>query len=172
MEKNIVQEREPTLYMLIGVPASGKSFWYKTNVGDITKDLGKVILLSTDNIIERIGYTYNMTYDELFHSSIGMAQTVMANKLVNAKKFRNNIIWDQTNLTVKSRAKKLAKLPEYKKIAVYFKTPETKVHDARLDSRVVENCCKTIPRPILKKMIHSLEEPSLDEGFDSIIVAE
>jgi predicted kinase len=76
-----------------------------------------------------------------------------------------DVVWDQTNLTPKSRKSKLAMVPDhYKKIAVVFQTPEAAEWQRRLDSRPG----KSIPQNILMGMASSMQMPGPDEGFDSI----
>ena len=77
------------------------------------------------------------------------------------------MIWDQTNITAKTRMKKLAKVPSfYEKIAVYFNTPP----EAELQRRLANRPGKTIPANIVMGMVSQLEMPTADEGFDRIIV--
>jgi predicted kinase len=77
-----------------------------------------------------------------------------------------DILWDQTNLTKKSRKGKLLQVPpHYTKVAVFFSIPNLEELQRRLDSRAG----KTIPRHVVADMIKSLEEPSLEEGFDLIV---
>jgi predicted kinase len=154
----------PTLLMLIGVPASGKSTWIKENCDPLGYNL-----LSTDNYIDSIASEESITYNEAFQKHIKQATTNM-NKLAQFA-FDNdrNVVWDQTNLTTKSRKSKLAMVPKhYQKIAMYFVTPNGEEHKRRLDSRTG----KTIPYHILKNMIDTIEPPSYDEGFDKIIIHE
>jgi len=75
-----------------------------------------------------------------------------------------DVIWDQTNLTAKSRAAKLKMLPDYYKIAVVFKTPDAEEHARRLASRPG----KSIPEGVLRSMAANLELPTEAEGFQEI----
>tara|TARA_R110000782_G_scaffold172548_5_gene264152 strand:+ start:1404 stop:1856 length:453 start_codon:yes stop_codon:yes gene_type:complete len=146
--------------MLVGVPASGKTFWRKNcNTPHTT--------VCTDDIIYRIGEKYGMTYDEIFNEAINLAQKIMNHNIQSAIAGNKNIVWDQTNLTAKSRKRKLLRLPGYQKVAVYFETPESSIHKLRLISRNG----KTIPASVLASMMHVLEKPTKSEGFDRIIDA-
>ena len=76
------------------------------------------------------------------------------------------MIWDQTNVSKKSRAPKLAMVPDhYEKIAVVFATPDDEELQRRLGSRPG----KSIPAHIVMGMASSLQQPTYDEGFDDII---
>ena len=146
------------LYMLIGVPASGKSTWREQNSMD-------AVVISTDDILERIAAEQGATYNEVFKDNIKLA-TQLANLMVaNAFAADRDVVWDQTNLTRKSRAGKLAQVPEnYEKFAVFFPTPDQAEHARRLALRPG----KVIPGNILNGMISTVEQPTMDEGFDVI----
>jgi predicted kinase len=88
----------------------------------------------------------------------------MNNQVDICKANGTDIVWDQTNTTVKSRKSKLAKLPDYEKIAVMFRTPDIVEHRRRLESRPG----KDIPGNIMTVMINSLQEPTEEEGFKEI----
>ena len=78
-----------------------------------------------------------------------------------------DVIWDQTNVTAKTRGKKLNRVPaHYEKVAVYFVTPA----DAELKQRLANRPGKTIPANIVMGMVSQLEMPTAEEGFDRIIV--
>lgn len=149
----------PKFYMLIGVPASGKSFWRKQNAGN-------AVVISTDDFIEDCADSVNSTYNDVFKDNIKLATKIATERAREALAKGQNVVWDQTNLTKKSRATKLAMLPKgYEKIAVFFPTPHPYIHKKRLANRPGKN----IPDHRLKSMIETLEPPSIDEGFDSIV---
>lgn len=52
-----------TSYILVGIPASGKSTWVKSFKGT-------AIILSTDNYIEAFAQVQGKTYSEVFDSTI------------------------------------------------------------------------------------------------------
>jgi predicted kinase len=146
------------LYMLIGVPAAGKSTWREQNSMDAA-------VISTDDILERIAAEQGATYNEVFKDNIKLATQLANLMVVNAFAAGRDVVWDQTNLTRKSRAGKLAQVPEdYEKFAVFFPTPDQTEHARRLALRPG----KTIPWNILNGMISTVEQPTMDEGFDVI----
>jgi predicted kinase len=150
--------------MLVGVPGSGKSTWINSGI------VGSgVYVASTDNIIEGLAQIAGKTYDEMFKSSIKYAEKTMYVNVMDAVKRDMTIIWDQTNLTFKSRAKKLIMIPDhYMKIAVLFPTPQEKELQRRLSSR----SGKTIPEHVIASMTDTMEVPMLAEGFDEVRVAD
>lgn len=153
-----------TLYMLIGVPGSGKSTWINSQSFD--KDT--TVILSTDNHIEKIASRQNKTYSEVFKDAFDEANANMNLDLAHAIKNGYDIVWDQTNLNPKSRKNKLRSVPRYyKKIAVVFKIPEPTELRRRLDSRHGKN----ISPELSDIMISQFAMPTSQEGFDQIIVA-
>ena len=148
------------MWMLIGVPGSGKSTYRDSLPQDAT-------VLSTDDHIEAIAAGSGKTYTEVFRDHIAQAEKDMYQRAMRAFAAGDDVIWDQTNLTAKTRAKKLIMVPdEYEKIAVYFPTPEADELQRRLDSRKG----KTIPANILMGMASQLQQPTRDEGFDRVIM--
>jgi predicted kinase len=150
-------------YMLVGLPGTGKSTWiddHKYLFSD------KYAILSTDNYIERIAELQGTTYDRAFAHNIKDATDQMEEDAVSA--FSNKtpiVIWDQTNLSVKSRAQKLRMVPLcYRKIAVVLAAPSEEELQMRLSSRVG----KTIPDHVVKRMMGSFEFPASREGFDEV----
>lgn len=149
----------PTLYMLIGVPGSGKTTWIKNNKKD-------AVVLSTDDYIERAAEKHSKTYSEVFKDVIGFATDQMEKDLVQAVRNKQDIIWDQTNLTAKTRKAKLNKIPrDYNKVAVFFGVPSD------LRDRLASRPGKTIPEPVIISMINQLQPPTQEEGFDEILHA-
>jgi predicted kinase len=152
----------PTLSMLVGVPSSGKSTWVKSQRFD-----PDTVIASTDDIIEREAAAQGKTYSEVFRMVVKRATREMNQLVRQAVAQDQNLVWDQTNTTVKSRASKLAAIPDhYRKIAVFFPTPEPKELDRRLATRPG----KTIPWNIVQGMASQLEAPTVDEGFDEVVV--
>lgn len=157
----------PVLYMLVGVPGSGKSTWIEN--ADLEEGCGyNTTILSTDSYIEHVAQYQGKTYNEVFHDTIKNANRMMYDDLDWALGYNNNIIWDQTNTSRKSRKEKLAKIPDhYKKIAVFFPTPDIDELERRLASRPG----KVIPKGVLQNMIDCLTQPMLEEGFDEVRLA-
>ena len=148
----------PTIYMLIGVPASGKSTW-------VEKNKGNSLVISSDDLIEEYAKSQGKTYNEVFKEQIKVANKIMLEHAEAAFAADQDVIWDQTNLTKKSRASKLAIVPKhYRKDAVFFATPLEEEWQRRLNSRHG----KSIPAHILDSMVEMLEMPDSSEGWNII----
>jgi len=149
----------PNYHMMVGVPASGKS----TLVEKLRSAGAKVV--SSDAIIEGIAKGAETTYDDVFDHSIKYAGTLSKHMAAKHFKAGQDVVSDQTNLSKKSRAPKLAMVPKnYKKIAINVNTPPHEEHMKRLSSRPG----KTIPEHVMKNFTASYQEPTHDEGFDEI----
>jgi len=149
------------LYVLVGVPAAGKSTWVKNQVW--AKDIPVV---STDHFVEEYAKQQGKTYSEVFQEYMPIAVKLMANQALICQANNLDIIWDQTSCSVATRAKKIRMLPNYYKIAVVFKTPPTVELLERLASRPGKN----IPWEVVSDMAQKLEvePPTKEEGFDEI----
>jgi predicted kinase len=149
-----------TLYVLVGVPGSGKTTW----VGHQKIDWDTTVWTSTDKFVEQYAQSAGKTYNEVFEQYMPRAVELMANEVRRAFDNNKTVIWDQTSTTVNSRAKKLRMTPaSYKKIAVVFETPDPATHEKFLDRPG-----KIIPKSVVQGMIDNWEEPTLAEGFDEI----
>ena len=150
----------PKLYMLVGLPASGKSTWVENEKFD-----SKVAIVSTDKHIDDFAKSENKTYNDVFSAYYKTAKRMMDVEVKQAVIDGRDIVWDQTNLTRNSRVLKLAMIPDnYIKIAIVLGTPPKKEHDRRLKSREG----KVISQRTISQMKDGYEKPELSEGFDSI----
>jgi predicted kinase len=155
----------PVFTMLIGLPGTGKSTWLSNEYIDIP--FIDYVPLSTDAEIEKLCAESGITYNQGFNLFIDQAQKIVNRKMSDAIKNRDDIVLDQTNITRKSRARKMAQLPrEYKKYALFFPIP----NDAEWKKRLSSRPGKCIPQSVLDTMLMNLEMPSIDEGFDEVIM--
>jgi predicted kinase len=149
------------LYIMVGVPGSGKSTWIQR------QDLTSAAVISTDNYIEARAQARGLTYSDVFESEIQAANQNLDQELAQAISLNQTIYWDQTNISVKSRAKKLASVPgHYRRIAVYFDTPQEVVQQRLLDRAAATG--KLIPASVVRRMTQQLTLPTISEGFDEI----
>lgn len=146
--------------MLIGVPASGKTYLRKTLRG---------MVLSTDDYVHEYAEAEGKTYSEVFKVAMKAAESKLNDDLLYATEKDLDIIWDQTNLTAKSRAKKLEKIPSnYRKVAIFVTCPPEDEWYRRIRARTNQ----TIPMGIIKSMAASSQFPTKSEGFDDILVID
>ena len=152
----------PELVMICGIPCSGKSTYVNKL---LTYEYWEnAVVLSTDNYIEEQAKRLGMTYNEVFQDCIDEATRQLEMSFVRAKEEGKRIIWDQTNLSIKTRKKKLTKVPSiYKRTVVWF---QVDLEEALKRNGTREG--KFIPESILKRMYHQFEVPTLEEGFDFV----
>jgi predicted kinase len=151
--------KKPTLYMLIGIPGSGKSTWAFNQVW-----FENCAYISTDKFVEKYALEQNKTYNEVFHDYMPTAVNLMVDEVAKARYDRKDVIWDQTSTTIASRRRKINLLPGYDFIAVKFITPSIEELQKRLSNRPG----KEIPWKVVADMINGWEEPSIVEGFKEI----
>lgn len=149
----------PKLYLLVGVPGSGKSTWVKNQ--DWASECAYV---STDKWVDDYAKDMGKTYNEVFKEYMPTAIELMARDVVEAREAGKDIIWDQTSCSIASRKRKFNMLPDYYAIAVVFKTPEK----AELDRRLASRIGKHIPSHVMRSMIAGWEDPTEEEGFNEI----
>jgi len=159
--ENKTQNPKPKLYMLIGTPYSGKSYFQKKKLL-LEPD---TVLVDTDSFIMKMALANNISYEHSFHQNIKSAEKAMYRKAMEAVSENRNIIWDQTNLTVKSRAKKLILFPDhYEKNAIIFEMPRKK----ELRARIFERKDMVVSMEVIDRMFQIYSPPTYREGFDNI----
>jgi predicted kinase len=152
----------PECVMLVGVPCSGKTTFIKTLLSQ--PYCSNAVVLSTDNYIEEQAKRLGMTYNEVFQDCIDEATRQLEIAFIEAKDKGKDIIWDQTNISRKSRRKKLSKLPSfYRRGVIYF---EVSLEEAL--KRNENRDGKHIPKSVLRRMYYQFEVPIISEGFDYV----
>ena len=148
----------PTCYMLIGLPGTGKSTWIR----HFYEEEQNQVIISSDYFIERFARLCGMTYNEAFPLAMarGIPDKFIRKRIKRAIAEGRDVLWDQTNLTVKSRKAKMAQLPGYQFEALVFETPPEELWKKNLDRPG-----KVIPSRILLQMERSYQAPTKDEGF-------
>ena len=127
----------PTIYLMIGVPASGKTTWAKEKL----KELDNAIYVGSDSIrLELWGNEQDQqhnreTFQEVF------------NRIVKAAKEKKNIIYDATNISRKEKENILKLLTnDYTKIGVKMSTPIKDCYKRNLKRN------RTVPEKVIGKM--------------------
>lgn len=151
----------PKVYVLVGIPASGKTTWIQNQ--EWAKDC---VVVSTDEFVEDWARECGSTYSEVFDDYMPTAVKLMADKVVRARTAGKDIIWDQTSTTIESRKRKFNMLPDYEHIAVVFRPPFPQELTRRLKSRPG----KRIPVDVIETMIKNFDIPTEAEGYKEILV--
>ena len=147
--------------MLIGPTLSGKSTYIRNNYPNVE-------VISRDEIVMEVfgSRDYNLAFKEVDQKEV---DRVLASRLKEANDSKKSVIIDMTNMTVKRRMATLRNFDkDFSKIAVVFPILSDEEYIKRnIDRNSKEN--KWIPPFVIKSMIDSYQEPSIQEGYDRII---
>ena len=153
----------PTLTVLVGLPGSGKST-------SIPEDFDGFIY-STDNVLEELAGKTGETYNQVFKDNISYATKLMDDLLANYILMGADVLWDQTNMSPKKRKSILSKFPKnYHKACMCRVPPRDADEWNELSRRVLSREGKIIPSHIIEAMADSYVEPTLEEGFDAVLL--
>lgn len=159
MNKAKVVNEQPVVEFLIGLPCSGKSFYRNAKEGF------KVIC--RDDIILSLGD--GKTYEEAYRTvPEGRVNEELDKAMKLAVKNKENFIMDQTNLVKSSRLKKMNQMKGYFKRAVLFLEELPVIYERNKVRHEKEN--KFISDEVFYRMMTSFYPPSIEEGFDEIVV--
>jgi predicted kinase len=159
----MLMSKIPKVYVLVGVPGSGKSTWIAQQ--EWARDC---VVVSTDHWIEVFARELGRTYSEVFELFMPAAVRAMSAQVALAQQQGRDIVWDQTSVSVASRAKKFASLPDYEHVAVVFATPEPE----ELTRRLAQRPGKIVPESVVQHMISTFEPPTEFEGYREIWTAQ
>jgi predicted kinase len=157
--KNI---KEPFVMMLIGPTLSGKSTYIRNNFPNTE-------VISRDEIVMEVfgSRDYNLAFKEVDQKEV---DRVLALRLKEANDSKKSVIIDMTNMVVKRRMSTLGNFgKDFSRIAVVFPILSDEEYARRNNERNI-NESKWIPTFVIKSMIDSYQEPTLEEGYDRIVI--
>ena len=156
----------PTVYVLVGLPALGKSTFIQAMKTD------ENWIYSTDMFIDAVAEDNGITYSEAFASNIQSATAFNEQKLQTMIRLRRDVIWDQTNLGVGKRRKIINRMKQagYNVNCICLLAPEPgQIDDQKAWAwRLNNRPGKVIPTHVIANMIECFVVPTADEGFDEI----
>lgn len=142
---------KPTLYLLVGLPASGKSTYAKLLAEEVDG-----IVVSSDGIrAEWYG-------DEAIQGDASKIFLEVGRRCYNGLGAGRNVIMDATNMNAKKRANFLKQMPECNKVCVVMAVPFDEC--IRRD----EKRARTVGPAVMEKMRKSFQMPFYNEGWDHI----
>ncbi len=147
---------EPWVLMLVGLPGTGKSTFIER-----LQERKKFLVASTDNLIEVEAKASGRTYSQVHREMASKTFRVEMNKRVaEAVKLQQNVVYDQTNMTRKSRNAKFTPFYKgYTKLILVFTLDEALL-EQRLHDRA-RATGKFIPPTVMQSMRASYEEPNV-----------
>ncbi len=148
--------------MLIGPTLSGKSTYIRNNYPNIQ-------VISRDEIVMEVfgSRDYNLAFKEVDQKEV---DRVLATRIKEANDLKTSVIIDMTNMTVKRRMATLRNFDkDFSRVAVVFPILSEEEYTKRnIDRNAKEN--KWIPPFVIKSMIDSYQEPTLEEEYDTTII--
>lgn len=150
------RDHKPLFMMMVGLPASGKSELALKLSSEYNAEI-----MSSDSVrIELFGKDYKYNRDDN-HKVF----STLHSKLENALKSGKNVIYDATNIKVKTRISFLNKINgiDCTKVCYYIATP--------FMTCLEHNCCRAcgyVNDKDVKDMFYNLEIPYYYEGWDNI----
>ncbi len=148
----------PTVYLLVGLPGSGKSKYIADELGS------NITVVSRDNIIME----HANNYAEAFRACDQKAVDKMFNIEFDAAiKAGENFVIDRTNLTHKGRMKFITRARQAKfNVIIVVLLPDMYTTLARNDNRVAEG--KNLDLGIIKSMMGHFNMPFANETSDVV----
>lgn len=143
-------------FVMIGIPGSGKS----TKALELSKKYNAEIFSSDKIAFEMYGHNNINNGKEVFKE--------MNRRIEEALKDGKNVIFDSTNTKIPARNRRIELAKKYKceKIGVWMKTDFKECYKR---NRARE---RKVPGWRIAQIINSFQEPTLEEGFDEIMIFE
>lgn len=141
-----------TLYMTIGLPGSGKSYY-----ANVLKENENVSIVSSDKLREELWGDENIQGDnELLFDTL--QKRILGNLLLD-----RDVIYDATNINAKRRRKYLKGVKiECRKVCLFFLT-DIDICKERNNSRE-----RKVPEEVIERMYRTIQIPQYSEGWDEI----
>ena len=153
--------KQPKLFMLIGLPGSGKSTFARNRVkfyDDCNKT--RLEIVSSDDIREELYGTRSCQKDP------AIIFEIVHERIINSLKQGWDVIFDATNITRKNRASLLKKIPAYtEKFAQICWAPISTCIERDLKREF------SVKADVIWKMAYKFQMPFYDEGFDHICIS-
>lgn len=147
---------KPSFIMMIGLPGSGKS----TIANELARRYNWSIFSSDQ-------YREKLLGDATDQSNNSKVFDTLYTDMFAAIDSKRDVIFDATNITIKSRAKALSRLAgkDVHKVAYICNTPAATCITNDL------NRSRNVGEHVIMKFLHQFQCPQLFEGFDEIVLA-
>lgn len=150
----------PHLHLLTGLPYSGKS----TLARRLLAQMPDAFVFAVDPLLHARAEAEGRTYHEVWESHYKQAERLMRQRLTEAIEARRTVIWDQLNLTRKTRAKVLRRFDTgYRRHCHYVLCSDPGEIERRRAARPEQ----PISRGVYRGMDSTFQAPDMSEGFDT-----
>ena len=169
--KPTTTENNKNLFVLIGLPNSGKSSLRNTFV----RSFPEASIVSRDDLLEEfykrktgVITGYNTMYKFLHEDKLLLKEFTkeFEDYLNKLAKTSDNIIVDMTQLSLSSRRKMINHFPKHNKKAIVIMTDNVELF--RRNEQRFQETKKYISEKVIENMMTSFTFPVLEEGFDNI----
>lgn len=143
------------LYVMVGVPGSGKSTWAKTHCQE------------PDVVVSRDEVRFSMVAEnEEYFSKENAVFKEFCKQITDNLNAGVNVFADATHINAASRRKLLSNVSGYDEVqAIVIATPYLQTFEQN------ENRAGTrafVPRSVIRRMMNQLDFPTFEEGFSQI----
>jgi predicted kinase len=161
---NESKQSKPILWILVGLPGTGKTSWRQRRVEQAQ---GPVGIISSDDLIENAARGAGLSYNEMFalihFPSLRSQLMLKFDDMINRK---IEIIVDRMNLSRQSRANFLKRARGYHRVAVICDAPVEHIVAVNRSRKAIG---RDIPEHVFANGLREYEEPRRDEGFHRIL---
>ena len=156
----------PLLIMLVGLPGSGKSAAAE-RLASVTRSQGRPCeIIGTDVYLEAEAARRGLPYTTIFAEQRDLADAIMWRQAKEVIRRRISVIWDQTNLTVNGRRRRLCLFPrDYLRIAAIMPTANDKAWERNL----ARGPDRAVPEDAFNRMRAEFRRPSEEEDFQMFL---
>lgn len=166
--KNILENNNNVLLLLVGIPLSGKSTFVNLLFKELGNESNSINVISRDDIL--MNESNESNYEKAFNTVNQKEVTKKLNaKLEMAKEVKSGRwIIDMTQLSEKRRKHHLSFFKNYYKVAIVFPIPnEAEINKRNLKREKSEG--KYISKVVIEHMLSKYSPVKKQEGFDLII---
>ena len=156
----------PLLVMLVGLPGSGKSTAAGRLAAAVRSQGRACEIVGTDVYLEAEAARRSLPYIAIFAKQFKIADAVMWKQAEAAIRSRISVVWDQTNLTVSARRRRLCLFPkDYLRIAAVMPSSD----DEAWQRNLARGPGRAVPADAFNRMRAEFCRPSREEGFQMFL---
>jgi len=159
----VVKSTRGNLFLLVGVPCSGKSTFMKK----LSERTSNFVIISRDALVDEWAHNQGITYNEAFSLCDKEVNIRLQEEIEKYILTDENVFIDMTNLGIKRRKGLIKRFKNHVPYAVAFDIPDKRVLNERNMFRA-NSVGKFICEGILNRMIGDYVYPTKEEGFKKI----